>query len=374
MTGKHAGKAGRQRLRMVAGVLALVLPAAPLSALPAGASTVNCGDVLTSSVALTADLDCPVTGPQTVTVNAANITIDLAGHTLTADLVNDTFPGVTVKDGRLSSLSTDHNATVTLSNVRTASVSIKNLATVIANGTPDTCEIGTVRVNVGRLTVDNCTLHRGNFYRALPIVRSSVVSDGSLSFTDSNDGLFTENIFDNAPVSVGWESVDFTFRDNVFKNADKALNIYGISRGPWSSGTVENNEFVDNSIGLHAAPYFDRLTVRNNTFTRNRTVGLYIDNQTTPRQSYPVSDNVFNDNGQAPSGATDRWHNPLRGGLHVANNSGADGPPYFPRITLTRNTGSGNANYLIWAPRAQVIDGGGNQGPCKPGDTPLTCF
>ncbi|MFF4417234.1 right-handed parallel beta-helix repeat-containing protein [Streptosporangium sp. NPDC001559] len=372
MIRNRAGKAMWQRLRMAAGVFALVLPAALLQTVPAQATTVGCGDVLTSSVTLAADLTCTGPGPTTLTVNAANITIDLAGHTLSAGLVDDGFPGVTVKDGRLAGLSAHHSAAVTLSNVRVTQVTIKTLAAVTANGTPDTCEMGSIFVNLGHLTVDNCTLHGGTFFSGRqPTVRSSILRNGRLNFVESFNGLFTGNVFDNVPVALNYDSGNFTFRDNVFKNADTAIEANSVwaLAGPT---TIEYNAFDDNSIGMRAAPKFDGLIVRNNTFSRNRTVGLYIDNQQVPGQLHPVSDNVFLNNGLAPSGATDRWHNPLRGGLHLLNVSNTDDPPY-PPITLSRNTGSGNADYVIWAVAGHVSDGGGNQGPCRPTGYSLPC-
>lgn len=378
MTRTRVGRTWPRRLRTVAGILAFVLPAALTQAVPAEATVLKCGDSIVSgrplTVTLDNDLNCP--SGYALTMNPDNaflVTLDLAGHTVAGSILVYTASRVLVKNGRLSGLTASDSTTVTLTDVRGVKLTIRNRATVTANGTPSTCEIDSINLTQARLTADDCTLHGGTFYQGTPTVRSSVVSNGRLSFTDSGNGLFTGNVFDNAPVEVGWESVDFIFRNNVFKNAGTALDMGGVARGPWSSGTVENNEFNDNSIGMHAAPYFDTMTVRNNTFARNTTVGLYIDNRVTPRQSYPVSDNVFLDNGQAPSGATDRWGDPLRGGLHVVNSSVENGPPYLPAITLTRNTGSGNADYLIWASSRDVIDGGGNQGPCKPGDVNLIC-
>jgi large repetitive protein len=67
-----------------AAIAALTLAWALASAGPAAAksppSTVKCGDTLTRSVKLTADLtDCPGDG---IVIGAAGITVDLNGHTI----------------------------------------------------------------------------------------------------------------------------------------------------------------------------------------------------------------------------------------------------------------------------------------------------
>ncbi|MEU0517257.1 right-handed parallel beta-helix repeat-containing protein [Streptosporangium sp. NPDC006007] len=352
-----------------------MLMAVLIPSVPAGASmsAVGCGDTLTSSVALTVDLTCaPGNG---LTVDADNITIDLAGHTVSGDMVVDTHSRVTVKNGRLSGLSALRSAAVTLSKVAGVSLTVERLSTVIAEGTPSTCVINSIRVYLAYLTIDHCTVHgSGSFNQARqPAVRSSILSNGRLTFNESFGGVFTENVFDKFPVEMKWDSRNFTFRGNAFKNADTALSTDGILGGTWDT-TVEHNVFSDNAIGMRASPNFDRVIVRDNVFSHNGTVGLFINNTVLPRQLYPVSGNVFSHNGHTPSGITDLWHQSIQGGLHVFNSSNTDGPDY-PPITLTRNIGSGNAGHLIWGMGPQVADGGGNQGPCGPQPhTSLTCF
>jgi len=75
------------------GVLAGGLIAA--AAVPAGASTLSCGDVLTSSVTLHHDLDCSAftSGPALV-VNAPGVTVDLNGHHILGPGSAASTPGI----------------------------------------------------------------------------------------------------------------------------------------------------------------------------------------------------------------------------------------------------------------------------------------
>lgn len=81
-------------------------------AAPSSAAAVVCGETLTASVVLDADLLCP-TGNGLV-IGADGVTIDLGGHTLTGDNASDSvgienaggFDAVTVKNGTIRSFET----------------------------------------------------------------------------------------------------------------------------------------------------------------------------------------------------------------------------------------------------------------------------
>jgi parallel beta-helix repeat protein len=96
----------------VLGVSALVGLAAPPSA-----DAVACGDTLTASVVLDADLNCPVGNG--LVIGADGVTVDLAGHTIAGDDAVTTFgvenaggfDQVTVKNGAIAGFDTQIHMT-----------------------------------------------------------------------------------------------------------------------------------------------------------------------------------------------------------------------------------------------------------------------
>ncbi|MGW4424358.1 right-handed parallel beta-helix repeat-containing protein [Streptosporangium sp. NPDC004631] len=378
MTVNHTVKTGR-RLRTTAATLVLVLLTALTTALPAAAdTTVNCGDTLTADVTLTSDLTCSSYG--SLTVDADNVTVDLAGHTLTgAGIDIDGHVGLTVKNGTITGISNGLYATggasVTFSGVRLVGAKVLargNRTLVAINGTPRTCLVeGVSAAKYIGLTIDNCTVHGdvSTFDGYTPLaVRSSILTNGSLNIAAANNGVITGNVFDNFPVRVIALSRNTLLRNNVFKNAGTALELDYVDR---HAITVEYNVFNGNSIGL-GIQRFDGIDVKRNLFTGNRTAGIFMNNNLPPRNPYPIAENVFLGNGRTPSGVTDQEGNPVQGGIHIRSISADPSRPNL--ITLTRNTGAGNAGPLIWAPPGQVVDGGGNKGPCAPQPNPdLTC-
>ncbi len=84
-------------------LLSLILTTSPVEAHPA----VVCGDLIVVDTTLTADLACPAGTGTALTINAADITLDLGGHTISGDplevgvMVNG-FSGITIRNGTIS--------------------------------------------------------------------------------------------------------------------------------------------------------------------------------------------------------------------------------------------------------------------------------
>ncbi|MGW4424359.1 right-handed parallel beta-helix repeat-containing protein [Streptosporangium sp. NPDC004631] len=356
-----------------AAALALVLSAALTTAPPAAAdTTVGCDDTLTANVTLTADLTC---ANGSLTIDADNVTVDLAGHTLTGVVLRMTkHGGLTVRNGTITGVEYGlwlmDGGTVALSGVRLVGSKVKatGQTALAVGGTPHTCLLEGAYVIDGSLTIDNCTVHGavGAFDGdGVLAVRSSVLTNGSLAVNQADNGVITGNVFDDFPVSVVGDSRNTLLRNNVFKNAGTGLELDYVST---AAITVEYNLFTKNSVGLSVPQRFYNINVRKNLFAGNRVAGMNIYNRFPRLNPYPVSENVFLGNGHSPGGTTDRAGNPVQGGIHLLIDD-----PRYP-ITLTRNTGAGNAGPLIWAPPGQVVDGGGNKGPCAPQPNPdLTC-
>lgn len=77
-----------------------------LSAGPANASHVSCGDVITKNTKLDSDLACPVISVG-LTIGADNVTLDLGGHRISGfepGVVNEGFDGVTIKNGAIDTI------------------------------------------------------------------------------------------------------------------------------------------------------------------------------------------------------------------------------------------------------------------------------
>jgi large repetitive protein len=85
----------RKRVVVALGPLVLTLAAAG----SASAQPVTCGQVITQDTRLDSDLHCG--GQVALVIGAANITLDLRGHTISGErtVVNEGFDGVTIRDG-----------------------------------------------------------------------------------------------------------------------------------------------------------------------------------------------------------------------------------------------------------------------------------
>lgn len=114
--GVCAGGAPRYRSRRVRTVAAVASTGALLAVgavvsapqVAGAASGVSCGQTLTSSVTLRANLDCATTDESALYIGAPNVTVNLGGHTITATasydgIYDDGYSGLKVDSGTIQS-------------------------------------------------------------------------------------------------------------------------------------------------------------------------------------------------------------------------------------------------------------------------------
>ncbi|MEV6985771.1 right-handed parallel beta-helix repeat-containing protein [Sphaerisporangium sp. NPDC051017] len=368
-------RAGRGFVAILLAALTLGLGQAPASADPTpdpAATGLGCGLVLLTSATLTEDLTCSGDG---LIIGADNVTINLNGHTIRGDgsgagiqAGDHQVPrtGITVRNGRIEgffqSIALYLATNVTITNVTTVGGKIDaNIGTSgTISGSRARCVLDGFQTVLSRWTVDRCALHGITvFNQSAVTLTSSRLTSGRLQFAQSDNSTVTGNVFDDFPATLGFESRNNTLRDNVFKNTDTAMWLSGTSVG----NTVENNTFKDNSVGINAYIFSDKVT--GNRFVDNRTAGLYI-RDTIATAS--VTGNTFRRNGGAPDGLTDPSGTPVRGGIHIGLSAAST-------INVAGNSGSRNQGYFIFARPGTVVDGGANKGrPCGPQPTPaVTC-
>lgn len=370
----------RAGFAVLSGALTVALTAAglgaasPASATAVTTAAVQCGDVVTANVVLTADLVCSGTG---LTIGADNVTVNLAGRTVSGapavsvpdrrdtKIVNGTLAGSQAVVAAGSQLTSP--IPLTISRVRLQAATRLTNTTAVIGQALGGCVVTGLRAQDSTVTIDRCEVRESLHLRqSTGTVRASKLISGGLGLEHSFGGRYEDNVFDDFGVSVYELSRDNVFIRNVMKNADSAFS-FSMPQLPGNSNTIQDNDIRNNDIGVEAKDVVG-LTIKGNRFTGNRTAGVFIDNKLNfyGVQDW-ISDNLFTGNGKQPSGINDRDGNPVRGGVHVRTISAS-------RINLARNTGRLNGGYLIWAPADQVVDGGGNKGPCGPVPNPdLTC-
>ncbi|MEV8637737.1 right-handed parallel beta-helix repeat-containing protein [Streptosporangium sp. NPDC051023] len=388
MTSNHRPRGGARLPKAVRAVATAALvtaglgAASPASAVPgpASATEVKCGAVVTSDVTLTADLTCPGTA---LTVGADNVVIDLAGHTIRgpgspgSGIEVGNHSNTVVDNGTISGFFSGISATGStargtgtgLTVIRTrftdnAKVRLTNVSASFS-GSQQTCALEGLSAVKSTVTVDNCTVHNGIVLdQTRGTIRSSALTSGALQLEESSGGLYSGNVFDNFGISLLKPSTRNLFVDNTMKNTATAISG-NTPQAPETTNTFKDNVIRDNNVGFRG---YDSTgyAIRQNRFTGNRTVGILIDNKADRDNPEWISDNVFTNNGRSPNGIRDRDGNPVRGGIHIRTVPGS-------RIGLARNTGASNVGPLIWVPEGQIIDGGGNQGPCAPVNPDLKC-
>ncbi|MFD0889588.1 NosD domain-containing protein, partial [Streptosporangium algeriense] len=326
--------------------------------------------VVTANLVLAADLVCQDVG---LTIGADNVTVDLAGHTVSGSpavhipdrrgtaLVNGTLAGsqaVTAAGSQLIS-----PIPLTVSGVRLAAQTrLTNASAALGR-----CAVSGIRAQNSWVTIDGCEVRDLLYLRqSTGAVRASNLVSGTLRLEQSSRGRYENSVFDDFGVLLYDQSRDNVFTGNVMKNAESALYT-DMPQSPNVTNTIQDNDIRNNDIGLEAGDVTG-FTVKGNRFTSNRTAGVFVDNGLRRTNEEWISDNVFTGNGLLPSGIKDRDGNPVAGGIHVRTVSTS-------RLNLARNVGGFNGGHLIWAPAGQVVDGGGNKGPCGPVPNPdLACL
>jgi hypothetical protein len=358
--------------------MAVVLPLTS-----AHATTVSCGQVITTDVRLTADLNC---SGSALTIGASDVAVDLAGHSITGDgsgqaievygtNSDSTLINITVRDGtinnfasgidilfaqtvRLSHLVFDQNGSeaVPTSGALSMGIGARDVRldrSLLKNSSP-------IAVNVHNgtgLTMTRTTILGGSV-SLVNSLQSTTISDSSVHqgvifSNQSNNILLDRDILIQGSV----EAINtFTLTVRHSRISGGGVNILGEDRDV----LVTRNVFTDNNVGVLSAPFpgtidILRATISRNLFIGNDTAGVWLEGRTggAPTGTFKVIGNKFVNNGHRADILTDVFGNTVNDGLHI-DTAGPSG------VVVAGNHTSGNADHGIEAQPGSVIDGGGN--------------
>jgi len=348
--------------------LMVVLGSSPAQAVGVTGSAVQCGDTLTTSVQLDADLDCAGTA---FIIAASDVTVDLGGHTVvgtTSGISAQNQTGVTVTNGTVGGgISLTWVTSSTLSNLHVDSLSLKFSSvmvedSVIQNGrsafqgdvTLVRCSVSGLHAQAvdSRITISDSTLTDSGF-----------VSNGT-TFTLTGNTLtrFRVNGGENgSPVVTGNKFIQSALTFFIASHFDIENNQFTEGSGlaiqdtVYQPSIVKGNVFDGGTVGVDLdASKLNTITISHNVFVDNSAAGLLVH---SPRnqvsRSLTISDNVFASNGKAPNGRVDSHGVPVDDGVHI------DVPP-ASLVTVGDNFTLNNADHGIEAQPGSVVDGGGN--------------
>jgi parallel beta-helix repeat protein len=269
---------------------------------PARAAAVACGDALTESVTLDADLGCGTDGG--LIVFADDITIDLAGHAIGGvgggNGVDNTlgFDRVTIKNGRIDGFENgillnggeEHSirnmtvkggsssgivlgAGVRSSKIQKTSVGNTLGAAIIIVGDDNLVSQVTV-VDAGGVGIQ--ISGNGN-----TVAKSTVAymrSNGIATFGTSSGNVFTGNVLSaNAETGIALLAIDGGTGNRVTKNVCEGNELGGIRLVNADAGVVAGNRVVGNGFnGILIGPSADGNQVTKNVVTANHGSGIVV--------------------------------------------------------------------------------------------------
>jgi nitrous oxidase accessory protein NosD len=322
--------------------------AAPTDPTPAPA----CGAVLTADTTLHSDLTCAGTA---LSIGAAGITVNLAGHTITGDGtgagISNPFPGypnVTIHHGTIANFAADVSLDTaddeTLHHLRlggggTAPRGGNGVSALFSDNLRLT-DVSLVDAGIRLDSSKNTTVSRSvlqrsrlttNWSGAGLALSGNTVTDSSLDLRQADNTVIAGNCFTRSSLYVS-EIRNLTVRDNRIADADIGLDAELITNG----FQVTGNTFAHNRVGLRTGPVITDATIAGNAFLANTATGLAM---TQGPATGTVRANAFIGNGD---------------GLSIAVVSGSD-------ILVADNHSRANAGYgIVVADPGTVRDGGGN--------------
>lgn len=264
--------------RRIATIVIAALAGVGLSAVPAHAATLSCGDTITSDVTLTGDLTCSGTA-LTVSVEAPDtVQVTLDGHRITGDGTgvgiavasgSRITPGsLTVSDGTIRGFGYALVSPVLgggfgAMNLTLDDVTLRSNGRWLANSVRDDVTVTGSRIidsGYGGASVEGTiTVQDSRF------LRSSVVSFGEsynyLYGSTFDQGGFRHGVASNV-VAVG----------NTFRNCDVGISAADV--WPPSPTQVDDNVFDGCRVGARVSGFAGGATVRGNTFSDNTEAGL----------------------------------------------------------------------------------------------------
>jgi parallel beta-helix repeat protein len=364
--------------------LALSSAAVAFSSVPASAQTLACGDVVTSSVTLQADLlDCPGDG---LVVGASGITIDLNGHTIagryggdscTSDCLGEDgiddragYDRVTVRNGTIRTFGTG----VVLAGVRHSRLS---RLTVVARGGPGYPRVGVSLLGSQDNLLDAVTVTGGGPSLLLSGSDRNTVAGSTLH------GEVSQHAGDAVQVLAGSDhnrlagnTIDASGAGLVLR--DSRANVVagnsvdtGLSDAVTLTGAT-SNVLRGNTVSTDGPTWAIRLSGNLNLLDSNRVTAAYrggieVLGALNALQSNRIVDAGIN--GDAIAVGRRAWVTFLAG--NVTSGAGDDGIDVDgPTTLLRRNTSTGNGDLGIEAIPG-TIDLGGNR--ASGNGNPLQC-
>lgn len=240
------GRSVRTRRRAVtlAGAVALVTGAIMGIPAPAGAAALACGSTISTSITLTADLNCSgdTTG-NAITIGAAGVTVNLNGHKIvgpgpaasTDGIVDHQYNQVGIEGGAISGFSTSVNLEGT-SSTDLSGATLANLA-VTSSGTGVYTNY-VYGVNVSRSSF-NITGDAVSFnWASSSLATDNKVSTSGTAFNDCNgtNDTLSHNSITLLPTDSGGTGF---YVMSTAKEVIRANNVSGRNAGPSSDGIVD---------------------------------------------------------------------------------------------------------------------------------------
>jgi len=336
-------------------------------------SDVQCGDTLTASVQLDADLNCTGTA---LTIAASGVTVDLGGHTVTgttSGISAHDQTGVTISNGTVGggisltrvsssafstlhvdslSLSSVDSAVVTDSVIQNGRISLQGVLSLVRSSVIGVSGIATASAVImtdSTVTDSSFTSESTGF-----TLTGSTLTRSRISGTESGAQVATKNKFIQSRMSFFFAN-RLDIEDNQFTGADSGLGLTDLTfKASVIKGNVFNGGGVGVSIDARDLRGLNDIAISHNVFVDNSAAGILLQARGTgSTHAITISDNVFSSNGKASNGSVDLDGVPVDDGLHI------DVPPASP-VTVSDNFTLNNADHGIEAQPGTVIDGGGN--------------
>lgn len=354
------------------GILVAVL-GAPQASASAPRDAVQCGDTVTASIQLDADLNCTGTA---LTIAASNVTVDLDGHTVTGTaggIAAQNQTGLTIANGTVAGgISLLGVKPTAFTNLHVDSLTLKLGTSVVA--TDSVIQNGNINLQ-GDLSLVRSSMigeHTLALSSGITMTDSAVTDSGfstnGVGFTLTGNTLTRTRIGEDESgnqIAIGNKFIQSSLDVLLVNSLDIENNQF---TGPGSglevddsifrASIVKGNVFDGSTVGIDidTANFgrIDNVAISHNVFFDNAAAGILLE---APKgdgaHGVAISDNVFASNGKASNGFLDRHGVPVDDGVHVD-------VPAGNQITIADNVTVDNADHGIAATPGTVVDGGGN--------------